>query len=185
MISDTNIKEFFQRQILDLDEDDVDIFLNNYSSEAVINCLFEKLKSLPQESGEWAWKLGRVFGSISKKYCADANIYSSLNSSDLRNKKTLLNFLSGYWDNAEANLEIIMKIAKETVDLTEKHDNSQWDAWAITLAIEAVAVGYVNNKKSFEVSEKSNLERILRIFKAYISAIYPESPACQLLSNFE
>jgi hypothetical protein len=185
MISDKNIKEFFQWQILKLDEDDVDIFLNNYSSEAVINCLLDELKSLPQEGGEWAWKLGRVFGSISKKYCADSNTYSFLNSSDLRIKKILLSFLSGYWDNAEANLEIIVKIAKEIVDLIENHDNSQWDTWAITLAIEAVAVGYFNNKNLFKVPEKSNLERVLTIFKAYVSDMSPKSSAYQLLSNFE
>jgi hypothetical protein len=94
-------------------------------------------------------------------------------------------FLSGYWDNAEADLKIIVKIAKEIVNLIENHDNSQWDTWAITLAIEAVTIGYFNNKNSFKVSEKSNLERILTIFKAYISAISPQSSAYQLLSNFE
>lgn len=41
---DEKINNFFQREVFDLDEDEVDTFLSNYSAETVIQCLFDNLK---------------------------------------------------------------------------------------------------------------------------------------------
>ncbi len=51
--------------------------------------------------------------------------------------------------------------------------------------IEAVAIAYLNNKKSFKTDEEADLKKILMILKSYIQNIDPKSPAYQLLSNFK
>jgi hypothetical protein len=79
--SDAALKNFFQRDIIDLFEDKVDSFLSHYSIEQVIQCLFDRLKSF--EYGDDAWRLGTAFAYISKKYSVDTHIYSWLKTSTL------------------------------------------------------------------------------------------------------
>lgn len=156
----------------------------------VIECLIGKLKLLStlQDGDEWAWRLGRVFCSIYNKYSADKQVYLSLNSSRITDKKSLLHFLSGYWyGDTDANLEVIAKIAEETIDIMINPNNSEWNQELISLAIEAVAVGYVYNRQLFKANKngEEQLKQKLKIFKKYILNIAPKSPAYQLLLNTE
>ncbi len=87
--SGKKIKAFFQEKILDVDDDEIDNFLKDYSNDQVIQCLFDELKSLSklQYGDEPSWLLGRVFGGISNKYSADTQLYSVLNTCSLVEKK--------------------------------------------------------------------------------------------------
>ena len=189
-IYEQKIKNFFEEEIFDLDEDEVDTFLNGYSSEKVIECLIEKLKFLAtfQYGDEWAWRLGRDFCSISNKYSADTQVYSLLNTSNLAKKKIMLHFLSGYWyGDIDANLEIVVKIAEEIIDTIANFNNLKWNQELIFVAIEAVAIGYLYNEQLLKVkiNIENQLKQRLKTFKTYISNVAPKSPAHQLLLNLE
>jgi hypothetical protein len=183
-ISDEALKNFFQRDIIGLFEDKVDSFLSHYSIEQVIQCLFDRLKSF--EYGEDAWRLARVFADISKKYSVDTHIYSWLKTSTLNEKKILLNFLAGYYEGATPNFEIVMKISEKLVETIANLNEFTWDGEAISLAIEAVALGYVNNKQFFKENQdlEDKLKPRLIFFKTYISKADPKSPGSELLSKY-
>lgn len=189
IIADEKLKNFFQREVFDLDDDEVNTFLSNYSVEKVIQCLFDNLNflSTSQDGDEWAWRLGRVFCSISNKYSADTQVYSLLNTFTLADKKSLLHFLSGYWyGDTDANLEIVVKIAEEIIDIIANPDDLKWNRELIYVAIEAVVVGYLYNQQLFKVNQVENqLKQRLKIFKTYISNVAPKSPVHQLLLNLE
>jgi hypothetical protein len=180
-MKNARLKEFFQRQILDLDEDDVSFFLRNYSSDDVFLCLSEELDSISLSDSEWAWKLGRVFGSMSHQYCADIYIYSLFDVSDNTQRKIHLNFLCGYWDNAQANLETVISMARRI-----SFDNSSdFDDSIVSLLLEAITTAYLNNQNSFEYNEKAEVKKMLISFKKRISVFAPKSPTHQLLLQIE
>jgi hypothetical protein len=165
------IKNFFQEKIFDLDEDEVDSFLERYDPEEVMHCLSEKLKSVAvsNDTDEPAWRLGRIFGDISKKYKADTTAYSWLDTSNMKGKRSLLNFLSGYWDQSRADLKTLMELA--TTLENEILAESKWLNELVVAGIDAVAIGYGNNKKFFEedINVKSNLSEKLSLFREYLS----------------
>ncbi|MBE9092720.1 hypothetical protein [Tychonema sp. LEGE 07203] len=183
--SDQKIKAFFQQKILDVDDDEIDKFLKDYSNDQVIQCLFDKLKSLSklQYCYECSWLLGRVLGGISNKYSADTQLYSLLNTSTIVEKQVLLNFLSGYWDNAKPNIEIVVTLAEDIAYIITNPDELKWDRETICLGMEAVALGYLNNKQLFHFNKdrENKLRQTLKNFMAYLSNFAPEYPAHQLL----
>ncbi len=184
--SDRKLKSFFEDTIFDIDDENaIDTFFNNYSDRKVIQCLFDKLKSLSTErySDEPSWVLGRIFGGISNKYSVDTQLFPLLNTCTVVEKKVLLNFLSGYFDNAEADVEIVVKIAEDIAYIIANPDDLKWDRETIALGIEAVFLAYLNNKQLFHVDKiiGNKLIQMLKIFKAYLSNILPESQVYQLL----
>jgi hypothetical protein len=112
-ILNEEIEFFFQQNIFDMDEDEVNSFLEKYDREEILRCLFEKLKVIAtsDDTDEPAWRLGRIFGDISKRYNADTVVYSWLNIFDMKEKRSLLNFLSGYWDQSRADLNVLIGLA--------------------------------------------------------------------------
>lgn len=184
--SDREIKAFFEDTIFDIDDENaIDAFFNNYSACQVIQCLFDKLKSLSTErySDEPSWLLGRIFGGISNKYSADTQLFPLLNTCTLVEKKVFLNFLSGYFDNAEPDVEIVVKIAENIAYIIANPDDLKWDRETIALGIEAVSLAYLNNKQLFHVDKiiGNKLIQMLKIFKAYLSNFLPKSQVYQLL----
>ena len=184
--SDREIKAFFEDTIFDIDDENaIDAFFNNYSACQVIQCLFDKLKSLSTErySDEPSWLLGRIFGGISNKYSADTQLFPLLNTCTLVEKKVFLNFLSGYFDNAEPDVEIIVKIAENIAYIIANPDDLKWDRETIALGIEAVSLAYLNNKQLFHVDKiiGNKLIQMLKNFKAYLSDFLPESQVHQFL----
>jgi hypothetical protein len=184
-ISNQNLKNFFQRDIIDLDEDAVEAFLSRYPVKAVIQCLFDQLKSF--EYGDDAWRLAGAFADISKKYSVDIHIYSWLKTSTLNEKKILLNFLVGYYFNADPDIDIIIKISEELVAIINNSTELTWDEETILLAIEAILYAYFRTKQFFK--ENPDLEDRLRqqfiIFKQYISNADPQSSGYKILSGLE
>lgn len=184
------IKDFLQQEIFDLHEEQIDTFLNEYSHEVVIQYLLDTLKSPSSfEYGfERSWKLGRIFGSISNRYSVDTHLSPLIINCNLDQKKSFMNFLSGYWDNGEANVETVLKII-EYIEITISEPNELiWDREAIAFGLETVALGYLNNKKLFHLNKDldNKLIRIFKFFKGYISNFPSNCPAKQLLlKNFD
>jgi hypothetical protein len=184
--SDQKIKAFFEDTIFDIDDENaIDTFFKNYSARKVIQCLFDKLKSLSTErySDEPSWLLGRIFGGLSNKYSADTQLFPLLNTCTLVEKKVFFNFLSGYFDNAEPDVEIVVKIAEEIAYIIANPDDLKWDQETIALGIEAVSLAYLNNKQLFHVDKiiGNKLIQMLKTFKAYLSNFLPESQIHKLL----
>jgi len=184
--SDQKIKAFFEDTIFDIDDENaIDTFFKNYSARKVIQCLFDKLKSLSTErySDEPSWLLGRIFGGLSNKYSADTQLFPLLNTCTLVEKKVFFNFLSGYFDNAEPDVEIVVKIAEEIAYIIANPDDLKWDQETIALGIEAVSLAYLNNKQLFHVDKiiGNKLIQMLKTFKAYLSKFLPESQIHKLL----
>lgn len=176
--------DFFQQEVYDLDEDEIDIFFDEFEEEDVIQCLFNELKSIAKLNygEERAWRLGRIFGDISKKYSVDIKAYTWFMTSNNLEQKSLLNFLSGYWDQAEANISILVKLSRIT---SEKISNKAWSQNLILAAIDTVAIGYVNNQQIVDNNPNStnNIKENLQLFKEYISNISANSQS--LYSNFQ
>lgn len=184
--SDQKIKAFFEDTIFDIDDENaIDTFFKKYSARKVIQCLFDKLKSLSTErySDEPSWLLGRIFGGLSNKYSADTQLFPLLNTCTLVEKKVFFNFLSGYFDNAEPDVEIVVKIAEEIAYIIANPDDLKWDQETIALGIEAVSLAYLNNKQLFHVDKiiGNKLIQMLKTFKAYLSNFLPESQIHKLL----
>jgi hypothetical protein len=183
---DQKIKAFFEDTIFDIDDENaIDTFFKNYSARKVIQCLFDKLKSLSTErySDEPSWLLGRIFGGLSNKYSADTQLFPLLNTCTLVEKKVFFNFLSGYFDNAEPDVEIVVKIAEEIAYIIANPDDLKWNQETIALGIEAVSLAYLNNKQLFHVDKiiGNKLLQMLKTFKAYLSNFLPESQIHKLL----
>ncbi len=97
-----------------------------------------------------------------------------------------MNFLCGYWDNAEANVDIVVNIAEDIAYAIANPDKLKWDRETICLGIEAVALGYLNNKQLFHFNKniENKLLQTLKSFREYVSNFISEYPAHQLLLNF-
>ena len=171
------IKKFFKEEIIDLDEEEVDKFLNKFNQQEVIQCLFDQLRTIalsnyPDES---AWRLGRTFGDISKKYFADVKAYSWLNNFESLEKKVLLNFLSGYWDQTKPDFETLSDLSKV---ITKATSDKEWPQALVQVGIDAVTNGYSSLEYRSEVnSDVSNsFKEKLKIFETYLAPISTNSP---------
>jgi hypothetical protein len=184
MCLNEKLASFFDEDIFDLDENEVNVSLDKFDRQDVLQCLFSKLKSLAKidYGDEWAWRLGRKFGDISLKYSADEQAYLWINISNDSEKQVLINFLSGYWDQAEADIYAILKLSNIT---SQAILNKEWSQKLILAAIDAVAIGYVNNKKLFEnnVGDKTSIEDNLEVYREYLSNIQANSQSIQQLLN--
>jgi hypothetical protein len=169
-ILNEEVKSFFQQEIFDIDEDEVDRFFDKYDQEEILRCLFERLKVIAtsNDTDEPAWRLGRIFGDISKKYRADTVVYSWLNIFDMKEKRSLLNFLSGYWDQSRADLNVLMGLTAILKNVIS--NEPRWSNEVTIAGIDAVAIGYGNNRRFFEedTAIKSDLSEKLRLLKEYL-----------------
>jgi hypothetical protein len=173
ILLDKDIKDFFNQKIFDLDEDEVDAFFDRYSSEEVIQCLFEKLKviAISDEINELAWRLGRRFGDLSKNYEVDINSFSWLNISNMNEKIALVNFMSGYWDQSRADFDTLINLSNIVSDAIL--NELDWSSDLISSGIDAVIIGYSNNKDLFKenLDAKNDLKKIFKLFAEYFSNI--------------
>jgi hypothetical protein len=173
ILLDKDIKDFFNQKIFDLDEDEVDAFFDRYSSEEVIQCLFEKLKviAISDEINELAWRLGRRFGDLSKNYDVDINSFSWLNISNMNEKIALVNFISGYWDQSRADFDTLINLSNIVSDAIL--NELDWSSDLISSGIDAVIIGYSNNKDLFKenLDAKNDLKKIFKLFSEYFSNI--------------
>lgn len=162
------LKQFFEEEIVNLDEDTVEDLLSRYPVEQVIQCLFDELKSL--QYGDDAWRLARVFADISQKYSVDTHIYSWLKSASINENKIFLNFLAGYYYNASPNVNILTQLAELIMDVISRSTILGWDEENILLAIESVVYGYARIKyfvrENTEIKEKVKQQII--VFKKYV-----------------
>jgi hypothetical protein len=170
IILNEEIEFFFRQNIFDIDEDEVDNFLDTYNREEILRCLFERLKVIAtsNDTDEPAWRLGRIFGDISKKYRADTAVYSWLNIFDMKEKRSLLNFLSGYWDQSRADLNVLIGLADTLKNVIS--NELRWSNEVTIAGIDAVAIGYGNNRRFFEedTAIKSDLSEKIRLLKEYL-----------------
>lgn len=184
-ISDEEIKIFFESRIFDLDENDVEIFFDKCDCEKVIKYLLDRLKliAIYSDRDERSWRLGRVFGSIPKKYSADIKVYSLLNSCNDPEKEAMLNFISGYWYSLGADLDTLVEI----FSLVKKAILNEiiWNKKLILIAIEAATIGYIYNPKMIEIDidRKKDFDEALKLFKKYVSSVSIEHSIYNLLLN--
>jgi hypothetical protein len=88
----------------------------------------------------------------------------------LLKKKLILNFLSGYWyGTTDANLEIVVNFAEEITNIIASPNDWRWIKELISIAIEAIGVGYVYNEQRFKAHKDTDNRVIqrLKIIKKY------------------
>lgn len=183
MTTNEELKTFFNRRIFDLDENEVDAFFVNYDDSTIFEYLFNKLELITiNGDSEQAWLLGRILGDMSKCNNADKKIYSMLNTKDTINKNVIFLFLSGYWDQADSDINVIVDLLNTIENIVDQ--KKIWSEKEINEAILAVAVGYVNNKKYIEskISDISFKEQFKK-FEIYLSNLSPNSPALRLIKE--
>lgn len=180
---DDKIKFFFEGDIIDLDDGKIDEFLDEFSCDIVLQSLSEKLKIIAKSKypDEVAWRLGRTFGDISKRYSADVKAYFWLEFYNSSEKKSLLNFLSGYWDQTKPDFDTLKELSNT---LADEIFNKEWPKELIRAGIDAVTNGYSSleyrSEVSFEI--KSAFEGQLKLFETYLSdTLYNASDSCQTL----
>jgi hypothetical protein len=167
---DVRIKEFFKDKITDWDDDEVDKFLGDFSCEIVLQCLADKLKIIATTKypDEEAWRLGRTFGDVSKRYSADIEAYSWLGNYSFLEKNALLNFLSGYWDQTKPDLDTLIDLSNI---LKNAMVNKEWPQDLILVGIDAVTNGYSSLEYRAEISFdiKNIFNDKLKTFEIYLS----------------
>jgi hypothetical protein len=167
---DVRIKEFFKDKITDLDDGEVDKFLGDFSCEIVLQCLTDKLKIIATSKypDEEAWRLGRTFGDVSKRYSADIEAYSWLGNYSFLEKNALLNFLSGYWDQTKPDLDTLIDLSNI---LKNAMVNKEWPQDLILVGIDAVTNGYSSLEYRAEISFdiKNIFNDKLTTFEIYLS----------------
>lgn len=183
------IRNFLENlNIYDVDEYIVNDFFGNYSTNEIAEWLVNDLKSVATIGSdiENSQKLGRELGFCSSKYSFDEYVYAyhSLNNTNQEEQYSLFLFLVGYWDNAsEATLDVIIKLAKETSGEIINEIESKWDKNLISIAIQAVVGGYINNKKLFQTHEIIELDKILTVFRSYVFRLKGDSSDHEFLST--
>jgi hypothetical protein len=182
---DVRIKEFFKDKITDLDDDEVDKFLGEFSCEIVLQCLSDKLKFIATSKypDEDAWRLGRTFGDVSKRYSADTEAYSWLKNYSFSEKNALLNFLSGYWDQTKPDLDILMDLSNI---LKNAIVNKEWPQDLIRIGIDAVTNGYSSLEYRTEISFdiKNIFNDKLKTFEIYLSDFIVDPSSSRQTLNF-
>lgn len=167
---EAKLEYFFKENIIELDDDEVDEFLNNFAKEVVLQILSKKLKSIARAKypDEVAWRLGRTFGDISDRYSADSESLSWMQTYNLLEKKVLLNFLSGYWDRANPNFDTLLELLNTLTNMILNHE---WSQELVRAGIDAVTNGYSSLEYHTEVSlDIENIFREkLKIFESHLS----------------
>lgn len=185
--SDEKIKDFFQQKVYDLDEDEINVFFERYSVDKVIQCLLDELKTLTcsKYGDDSAWQLGRIFGSISKKYCADVQVSLLIKNATEKEKIILFNFLSGYWDQADINCDVLSKLSKNLADTIISSKKLDCSHKLISASIDAITIGYSNNKHLFIANQDvaKELKQNFKCFLAYLVSNNIECPSLQLLTK--
>jgi hypothetical protein len=188
-IPNEKIRHFLEDlNIYDVDEYIVNDFFDNYPTDEIAEWLVNDLKSLATIGSdiENSWKLGRELGFCSSKYSFDeyVYVYHSLNNNNQKETYSLFLFLVGYWDNAsEATLDVIIKLAGETAGEIINEIESKWDKNLISIAIQAVVGGYINNKRLFQSHEIIELDKILIVFGSYVFKLKSDSSDREFLST--
>jgi len=171
-----------------LHEDEIDNFFDKFDPKDIIKCLCNELKSIAtlEYGDEQAWKLGRIFGDTSKKYSADIKAYSWFKTSNNLEKGALLNFISGYWDQTQADINTLILISQIS---SKAVSNKEWSEDLILAAIDAVGIGYANNKQIIHnhLENTNEIKETLQLFREYLSNIAdnsePLSSHCQSLQE--
>jgi hypothetical protein len=185
-ILDEKLKLFFKDNVFG-DDEEVESFFNQYNSEDVIICLFDKLKSIAvsRDNIEPAWRLGRAFADISERYSADTKVYSSLdNLNNALEKIAFLNFLSGYWDGTKSHLETVISLSDRIVNLVLS--KSDWNEELISYGIDSVVTGYFSysQRSEIDMEVECRLKEKLKFFETYLSTLSEHSSCAKQTLNF-
>jgi hypothetical protein len=176
-ISEKNLlKEFFEEEIIDLDDDEVDRFLDRFDQQEVLQCLFDQLKNIafsnyPDES---AWRLGRTFGDISKRYSADAKVFSWFSTCGNIEKKASLNFFSGYWDQTKPDFNTLFELSNILVKVTLA---KEWPQELTQAGIDAVTNGYSSLEYRSKVDRDISycFKEKIKVFESYLMSYSADS----------
>lgn len=143
---DSSLINFFKEEIFDLDDDEIEIFLDKYPADKIQSCIDRRLEfaeNLDKSSAyDDSWRLGRILGAYEKAKI-DQYIIPKIDNSDLIMKEVYFNFLAGYWDEAEANLDSAKSLIKFIATALSSGD---WTQDLAAVSIEPVAVVYGNSK---------------------------------------
>jgi hypothetical protein len=173
-VANEKIEKLFESyDIFDDDSNEIDELLSQYDCEVVIKCLLEKLKSISssEDNIEPAWRLGRVFASISERYSADKRMYSFLDSCKELEKIALLNFLSGYWDGTKSDLNVVVDLSNSVANSIS--NASKYSEKLFFYEIDAVVTGYSSYRyrAKIDIEVESIFKEKLRLFATYLSGI--------------
>jgi hypothetical protein len=177
---DSMLAEFFEQEIFDLDDDEIEEYLCDYSEGDVNENIIARLQlaSLTRdEVEEVSWKLGRVFGG-QRKLNVDCVVISKLPEYSSDMVIACMNFLSGYWDEAKPDLVCLKTFLRF---VSESVDSNRWSQKLSALSVEAVATLYGNNKSIF--LQDSELIDLLGIVRSYAENNIVESPGKSLLAR--
>jgi hypothetical protein len=173
---DKELKNFFEDEIFN-DEDEVNDFLDQYDCKSVIQCLFEELKSLaenPQDLSDLmdtAWRLGRVFAFISKRYSIDQKIYSFLDNCNTLEKTALFSFLSGYWYGTQSHIETVLCLSGTLLNLMPSEREYSENSTMFILGVESLVSGYFSYLHLSKIDNDIDhiLKERLRLFTVNLS----------------
>ena len=166
-VLDKELRLFFEADIFG-DDEEVDDFLSQYSYESVVQCLLEKLKIIAasEDDIDPAWRLGGMFGYINQKYSVDSYAFNWLN---ILSKDTLLNFISGYWNNAKPDSNILLELS--TLVCKAISHEIEWTQESIFSGIQAVSTGYSSLQDRATVIDMSldnEIQEKLKYFERYL-----------------
>jgi hypothetical protein len=180
--SDDQLKELFEQKIFDLDEDDIDKYLKQYTPERVLKYVLKKIKSIASSSDntEPAWHLGRIFACLNERYSADVEAYSWFNTFNNSEKIALLNFLSGYWDGAKPDIKTVTALATviEKSILDKLEDSEELIFWGI----EATVTGYA--KYELDADMDNIIKEKFKFFETYLLNFSLHNSYTERILNF-
>ncbi len=176
------LEDFFNQDIFDRDEIEVETFLGDYTDAQIFDNLIRKLQisSLPDskiDSDDISWKLGRIMGDYNK-IPTDKLIIFKLTEFSLDMKIAYMSFLSGYWDEATPDLDSMISFSTFVTNLINSNNKNEK---LVELSVEAIAVAYGNNKDIFD--QNNLLLGKINDIKKYTVNNLPNCPGKELLSR--
>ncbi|MDE1462024.1 hypothetical protein [Spartinivicinus poritis] len=175
----TSLLSFFKEEIFGLDDDEIETFLDKFQVDSICDSTNKNLEALAlldkSYSYDDAWRLGRILGAY-EKASIDQYIVAKIITTDLAMKEVYFNFLAGYWDEAEANLNSAKSLVEFVAGVLP---SDEWPLELATLSIEPIAVVYGNHKSS--LMRDSKFMDSFSVITNYITTHNIESPAVELL----
>ncbi len=182
---DTNrsLQKFLDFDIFDTEEEQADLFFSQYDEQKIVHALSKCLLSYHRcsnEDLEDAWRLGRKFGNLSNNFSIDIEIVKLAAKENGPVRRVLYAFLSGFYDQADSNIGAVIDLGRNIIILLGSEGVSKEIVYG---AIEAFALGYLNNLKLFKnnplIDKKA--KEMLAVFKVTASEAPTDNPAYQLL----
>lgn len=172
------LKQFFESDIFDIDEDEVVSILSRFNEDEVFICMADRIETASasdDEIEETPWKLGRVF-AVYETLDADKYIIDKLPNFDLRMTRSCMSFLSGYWDDAAPQVDSLKIFFRM---LVKSINEQSWNQKLLSTCVETAAVVFANNRLIF--CEDDFLNDSFSVVRDYGLKVVGDYPGKKLL----